>query len=310
MPKTTLDEVFQRMKANLKSRQSSTKDGSEETYECNECKDKGIIVYRIHKSTEERMKNEGKRFDLAAHEMVREDDFLAGKVCSPQEAKEWKTTFSRQCPCVAERAAQKIQMQLLSASNISERFKKMTFSSFKTAGKPQVIQEMRECAFEYAKAFQDIKNTDENSIALLGQSGVGKTHLLSAVANGFIETYKIPVLYFPYLEGMTDLRKNFDKLPEKMDLLKNIDVLFIDDLFKSRTNENDELKTWPFLQMQEIINYRYQHQKPIMLSSELTFEDFIQMDEAFGTRLFSMCKNFTVTIEKNIKLNHRLEGAF
>uniref|UniRef100_UPI003EB77E5F ATP-binding protein n=1 Tax=Bacillus maqinnsis TaxID=3229854 RepID=UPI003EB77E5F len=300
------------MMVNLKSLQSSEQDvlESEETYECDVCKDKGIIVYRIHEETEKRMRNEGKRFDLADHEMVREDDFLAGKVCSPQDAKYWKTTFSRQCKCVAERAARNRQMQLISASNISERFKKMTFSNFKTDGKPQVIQEMRECAFEYAKAFQDIKNTDENSIALLGQSGVGKTHLLTAIANGFIEKYKIPVLYFPYLEGMTDLRKDFDKLPEKIDLLKNIDVLFIDDLFKSRTNENDELKTWPFLQMQEIINYRYQHQKPIMLSSELTFEDFIQMDEAFGTRLYSMCKNYAVTIQKNIKLNHRLEGAF
>ncbi|MEC1000082.1 ATP-binding protein, partial [Bacillus safensis] len=136
MPKATLDEVFQRMKENLKLRQSSALVVSEETYECDECKDKGIIVYRIHEKTEKRMKDAGKRFDLADHEMVREEDFLAGKVCSPQEAKEWKTTFSRQCPCVAERTARKKQMKLMSASNISEGFRKLTFKNFFLENKP------------------------------------------------------------------------------------------------------------------------------------------------------------------------------
>ncbi|WP_110487444.1 DnaA ATPase domain-containing protein [Bacillus altitudinis] len=308
MPKATLDEVFQRMKANLKSRQSSEPVVSEETYECDECKDKGIIVYRIHKSTEERMKNEGKRFDLAAHEMVREDDFLAGKVCSPEEAKEWKTTFSRQCPCVAERAARKKQMKLMSASNISEGFRKLTFKNFFLENKPNEIKELYDCAFEYAQKFKEIKDTRQNSIALLGQSGSGKTHLLTSISNGFIERYKLSVMYFPYLEGMTDLREDFDDLAAKLRLLKTVDVLFIDDLFKPKDGV-PQVTPWQFTQIQEIVNYRYLNYKPIMVSCELDLNQLLKIDEAFATRIYEMAKNYTVTIEKNIKLNHRLEGA-
>lgn len=297
------------MKANLKSRQFSEPAVTEEKHECNECKDKGIIVYRIHKSTEERMKNEGKRFDLAAHEMVREEDFLAGKVCSPQEAKEWKTTFSRQCPCVAERAARKKQMKLMSASNISEGFRKLTFKKFTLENKPDEIKELYNCAFEYAQKFKEIRDTRENSIALLGQSGSGKTHLLTSISNGFIERYKLSVMYFPYLEGMTDLREDFNSLAAKLKLLKTADVLFIDDLFKPMDGV-PQVTPWQFTQIQEIVNYRYLNYKPIMVSCELDLNQLLKIDEAFAARIYEMVRDYTVTIERNIKLNHRLEGAF
>ncbi len=39
-------------------------------------------------------------------------------------------------------------------------------------------------------------------------------------------------MYFPYVEGMGDLRNDFDQLETKLDAMRKAEVLFIDDLFK------------------------------------------------------------------------------
>lgn len=44
---------------------------------------------------------------------------------------------------------------------------------------------------------------------------------------------QVPVLYFPYKDGMNNIAaNNFERKDEIMNHMKEIDVLFIDDLFK------------------------------------------------------------------------------
>lgn len=185
----------------------------------------------------------------------------------------------------------------------------MGFKSFITDGKPQVISDAYECSLEYFQEFDAIKGLRQNSIALLGQPGAGKTHLLTAIANNLINRSHVPVLYFPYVEGFNDLKDDFDKLEEKLDRMKKVDVLFVDDLFKPTGKERKPRATeWQIEQMYAVINHRYLNHKPIMVSSELTVDELCNVDEALGTRIFQMCKDFTVVIKGDRKiLNHRLE---
>nr|WP_248893979.1 DnaA/Hda family protein [Bacillus methanolicus] len=280
----------------------ATSDESEQKKpECPICNDKGLVIYRVHYKTE--WVEDPKFKTLVPTKMVPETDFLAGKVCTPKDAKEWKDTYSRECECVKTKRIERI----MKASEITDDFKKMGFKNFMREGKPKVIHDAFECAMEYFQEFNTILHKRQNSIALLGQPGAGKTHLLMAIANNLIKKLQVPVLYFPYVEGFGDLKDDFDLLEEKLERMKKVDVLFIDDLFKP-VKGKPRATEWQVEQTYAVVNYRYLNHKPILVSSELTIEELIEVDEALGTRIFQMCQDYTVVIPKDIKLNHRLEG--
>lgn len=239
--------------------------------------------------------------------MVPESDFLAGKVCKPQDAWEWRDTFSIRCDCVEKRKSNR----LMKSSEITDEFKRLGFQNFCTDGKPQVIIDAYECALEYYQDFENVRKERRNSIALLGQPGAGKTHLLTAIANNLIQRKQVPVLYFPYVEGFNDLKDDFNMLEEKLDRMKKVDVLFIDDLFKPTGRDRKPRATeWQVEQMYAVINHRYLNHQPIMISSELTVDELVDVDEALGTRIYEMCQDFCVVIKGDRKiLNHRLVGA-
>lgn len=182
----------------------------------------------------------------------------------------------------------------------------MGFGNFNVEGKELVIIDSRDCAMEYFTNYEEIKHSRTNSIALLGQPGAGKTHLLTAVANNFIQKKLIPVLYFPYIEGFNDLRDDLKKLEEKLQRMKEVEVLFIDDLFKP-VRGNPQATEWELKQLFSVINYRYLNHKPIMISSELDIDRMLNLDEALATRIAEMCKSYMVVIKGDKKvLNHRL----
>lgn len=208
------------------------------------------------------------------------------------------------CSCIEWRRTQK----MMKASEITEEFRNLGFKNFITEGKPQIIQDIRDCAMTYFQEFESIRNTRTNSIALLGQPGAGKTHLLTAIANNLMKQLNVPVLYFPYVEGFIDLKDDFDKLEEKLERMKTVNVLFIDDLFKP-VKGKPRATEWQIEQTYAVVNYRYLNYKPILVSSELTVDELADIDEALGTRIYEMCKEFTVVIKGDRKLlNHRLAG--
>ncbi|MCA1183450.1 ATP-binding protein [Bacillus licheniformis] len=206
------------------------------------------------------------------------------------------------CKCVEWRRIRK----LMNSSDITAEFEKLQFKNFVTEGKDKLIIEAYDCAVDYYKDFEDIRDKRRNSIALLGQPGSGKTHLLTAISNKLIKSKNIPVQYFPYVEGFNDLKDDFEKLEEKLRRMKEVDVLFIDDLFKP-LNGKPRATDWQVEQTYSVINYRYLNHKPIMISSEWNIEQLVKIDEALGTRIYEMCEDYIVIIEGDrMLLNHRL----
>lgn len=171
-----------------------------------------------------------------------------------------------------------------------------------------MIKDALQCAQEYILDFTEIRDTRANSIALLGQPGSGKTHLLTAISNHLMVEKQVSVLYFPYVEGFDDLKDDFEILEEKMERMKKVDVLFIDDLFKPiGRNRKPRATEWQIERMYALVNYRYLNHLPILVSSELTVDELESVDEALGTRIYEMCSHYTVLIQGNKKvLNQRL----
>jgi DNA replication protein DnaC len=209
--------------------------------------------------------------------------------------------FARQCECAEWRKVR----AMMKSSDITAEFQKLGFGNFETEGRPQVIKDAYESAKEYYMNFDEIHETRRNSIALLGKPGSGKTHLLMAISNNLMKKKTKRVLYFPFVEGMNDLKSDFDKLEEKLHRMKKVDVLFIDDLFKGRAAITD----FTIEQMYGIINYRYLNHKPLLVSSEKFIDDLVDIDEALASRIIEMSRDYCVHITGEKRdLNYRLRG--
>lgn len=219
--------------------------------------------------------------------------------------------YWQKCSCLESKKLNR----LILTSEITPEFTKKSFENFYVESAAKEIVDMQRLCVDYYDSFNEINNIEQNSIALLGQPGSGKTHLLTALCNSMMNRKMKKVFYFPYIEGFDNLRSDFEKLENKLNLMKHVDILFFDDLFKPVTKSTKEgrravvpqASEWEIKQLYSVINYRYMNHKPIFISSELLFNEIIYLDEALGSRIYQMCRNYFIEIEKNVKLNYRLK---
>ncbi|WP_250817455.1 ATP-binding protein [Clostridium swellfunianum] len=217
-----------------------------------------------------------------------------GWIFTPSET---SAPFAKSCEC---RELEKIKNQW-KAAGINPEKSKQTFGSFEVWNDSS--RKAKDTATAYYKDFQGISSIRRNSIMLCGQVGSGKTHLSIALALNFLNK-GIKVVYMPYRDKITSLKQNmlddeyYKKLVSKY---QTCEVLLIDDLFKGKINDSD------INIMFETINYRYLNQLPIIVSTEFTVEKLLTFDEAIGSRIYEMCKDYIVEVEKDKDNNYRLK---
>lgn len=175
-----------------------------------------------------------------------------------------------------------------------------TFTTFKA--ETDVQKRMKDTATNYCIKFKGIKRENQNSIALLGNPGSGKTHLSIAIGVNLLSK-GVKVVYMPYITATTTL-KQYAMDPEnyqrQINKYLNAELLLIDDLFKeTRTSADKRI-------MFEIINHRDINKLPIIVSSECRMEDLLDIDEAIGSRINKMCKYYLVEVI-GIENNYRLK---
>ena len=178
-----------------------------------------------------------------------------------------------------------------------------TFSNFQEWN--EASKSMKITATQYYQNFTKIMNDRQNSIALLGQVGSGKTHLTLALGLNIMKSKKLPVVYFSYRDTITSIKQNMtdeEYYRRQLDRFQSAKVLLIDDMLKGKTSDSDKNI------MFEIINYRYINRKPIIVSSEYGIEDLLNFDEAVGSRIYEMCKDYIVEVQNNISNNYRLRS--
>jgi DNA replication protein DnaC len=193
--------------------------------------------------------------------------------------------------------------RLFKASQITSEFRMKNFSKFDITWLDEIVRSAYKCAVSYNDRFDEIRNKRQNSISLLGQSGSGKTHLLMAIANKLLDN-NVQVFYFPFVEGFNDLKSDFDNLNNRIEKMQKAEVLFIDDLFKGRKDNTQ----FQIEQMFAVVNYRYMNNLPMLISSEKLVDDLLRIDEALGSRIYEMSKNFTVELVGG-NINYRMRNT-
>jgi DNA replication protein DnaC len=114
------------------------------------------------------------------------------------------------------------------------------------------------------------------------------------------------VFYFPWVEGIKELTNAQSE--QKQDIIHRMqrcEVLFLDDLFKGRGKPTD----FQFEIAWSVLNYRYLNNKPILVSTERSMSDLLDIDEAMGSRIGEVTRNYRSVINGDRKeMNHRILG--
>lgn len=166
-----------------------------------------------------------------------------------------------------------------------------------------------QCAARWRKSIlSSVKSYVEqhkaNWLAMLGQSGSGKTHLCSAVANTFL-SQGFQVVYMQWVVDVKELKRFAMDDTEYARLFYKYayaQVLYIDDLFKGKYTEADVTIAF------EIINYRDNQGKLTIISSEKYIDELLDIDVALAGRIKKRCDNFVINISRDESRNYRLWG--
>ena len=168
------------------------------------------------------------------------------------------------------------------------------------------------------KVYQSLKNYSEKlvneverkGLILVGNNGVGKTHLACSIANELIKN-GIPIIYGTLINLLAELKNTYDVYNNisEMKIIKlyeKVDLLIIDDLGKEKPSE------WELEKLFTIINSRYENNLPVIITTNynqnslidrLSINGEIETAKSIISRLYEMC--YLVKIEDR---DHRIKN--
>ena len=146
-----------------------------------------------------------------------------------------------------------------------------------------------------------------------GATGSGKTHLCVAAMLKLLKRGR-EVYYFlwrkdaPKLKSLVNDHEAYDKM---MSEVLNVDVLYIDDLFKTGRTESGARQRPTVADINlafEIINHRYVTNKVTVITSECTSAELIDIDQALAGRIVEKAGPYCVSL-KGMDKDYRLKGG-
>lgn len=203
----------------------------------------------------------------------------------------------------AERVRRKIR-KIIGESGMRERFLNRTFENF-------TVTEQNGVAYEITKTYADTfeeklpaedKKMDRNGLFIMGSIGVGKTHLVAAIANQLM-SQGVPVICMTMIDLLDRIKRTYDKGAisegEVLKLYETIPLLIIDDMGKEQPTE------WGVSKIYTIINSRYEGYMPTIVTTNYDDRALIKRltpergdsitAEAIIDRLREMCEGITMT---------------
>lgn len=183
-----------------------------------------------------------------------------------------------QCSCEAIRRS----IRRAKKSGLGDLLERHTFEAFQT---PEPWQK------EAKKLAQDYASAPSGWFVASGASGSGKTHLCTAICRQLLSDGRA-VRYELWRETARKIKAaalDGDARSKLMDPLRNTEVLYLDDFLKTAkgaapTQADIELAF-------DIIGARYDAKAMTILSTELTVDELLSLDEALGGRIYEMCHN-------------------
>lgn len=176
------------------------------------------------------------------------------------------------CKCMRKRLVE----ASIESSGMSDLIKRQTFSNFSLEYYNQSPESSKRMGtiYNYLKNYAESFETEKSgNLALFGGTGLGKTHLSSAVAGKVIEkgndVYYISAmnLFADFEEKRFGSSSSYESTGE-IEQYFTCDLLIIDDLGSEMINQ------FTVSCLYNVINSRLNHKKPTIISSNLTQDEF------------------------------------
>lgn len=193
-----------------------------------------------------------------------------------------------ECECMAARKS----ISRMKKSGLGELLERCTFESYQTRFPWQ--EAAKKMALDYAAY------PAGRWFVASGCSGSGKTHLCTAICKRLMEA-GLETRYMLWVDESRRLKafSTDDASCQRiMRPLKTVKVLYIDDLFKPRTEEDKytgkrfrvTATAADISLAYEILNARLISKRITVISTELSLEDIMRMDTALGSRMYQASK--------------------
>lgn len=144
-------------------------------------------------------------------------------------------------------------------------------------------------AEKYVANFKTFR-ADGKGLLFYGPTGTGKTFIAACIANAVLEKgYKVLMTSFPRL--INTLSGMYEGKQEFIDDLNRYALLIIDDLATERDTEyTAEI-------VQNVIDGRYRAGKPLIITTNVSYQDFMNPPDIRKERLYSRLKEMCLPIE-------------
>lgn len=237
---------------------------------------------------------------LPASKVERPDKQLPCPLCYGTGWEYFDADVVRECECRKQNRA----ALLMQAANIPKRYEHCTLTNYNSNA--FFLGETDKHYLSRAKAVLDcraiIRDYPNNEVGLLivGQCGLGKTHLAVALLRELILTKNVPGLFYDFRDLLKEIQDSYNPSTSTSELkilepIYKTDVLVLDELGANKPTN------WVQETITQIINTRYNHNKLTIFTSNHLDERNSEYGEYGETlsdrigvrlrsRLYEMCK--------------------
>lgn len=183
---------------------------------------------------------------------------------------------TRECACMAKRRS----LRYIAESGLSEVLDRCTFERYVVRPGCGYQEGMKKTALDYLACGR------RYWLALMGQTGTGKTHLCTAVCRALMEKgFQVRyITWVGFIKMMERLRFKQEQHDEFYGPIKDAEVLYIDDFLKRERGEAAMSIAF------DLIDHREKAKRATILSGELLIEEIAGLDSALAGRIRQMCK--------------------
>lgn len=216
--------------------------------------------------------------------------------CTCKKAQEyWNEKDKKDYENVKRKHFREVINKIYKQNYIGRKFQNMNFENFNRNSE-------NELAISIAKDYvnKNITGANTNGLIIMGESGVGKTHLAASIANKLIENDKIVLMgrLTTLLDMIKEtLKDNTKSENELIELYSNVDMIIIDDL------GTEKISNWALEKLYTIIENINENRLPIIITTRFNKQGLIkrfsqcldeQLVDAIISKLYQMCYGVTL----------------